>query len=126
MPLSQRRTYNIMTNIIPTKTKRKYTRRTPAGLRLATQKNDAAKQEPKEESRHDKFLRLGQARINRALVTMRLIGNLAGTNYEYNEQDVTAIKQALQAGVEATLSKFQMNKKPPAASFTFRRDVGLV
>lgn len=70
------------------------------------------------ETKHDKFLRLGQARINRVLTTLRLVGNLASYNYEFNEADIATMKQSLTVAVEATLAKFQ-TKKPPAPSFKF-------
>lgn len=67
------------------------------------------------ESKHEKFVRLGVSRINRALTTMRLIGNLASPAYDWTEEDIAAMRISLSAGLEATLNKFQP-KKPPAPS----------
>lgn len=67
------------------------------------------------ESKHEKFVRLGVSRINRALTTMRLIGNLASPAYNWTEEDIAAMRISLSAGLEATLNKFQP-KKPPARS----------
>jgi hypothetical protein len=58
-----------------------------------------------------KFERLCVARMNRALVSIRLLGNLASPNYRWDEPDVEAIQAALSAAVNDTLAKFEKRKK---------------
>jgi hypothetical protein len=63
------------------------------------------------ETSRAKFERLCVARMNRALVSIRLLGNLASPNYRWDEPDVEAIQAALSAAVNDTLAKFEKRKK---------------
>jgi hypothetical protein len=63
------------------------------------------------ETARAKFERLCVARMNRALVSIRLLGNLASPNYRWDEPDVEAIQAALSAAVNDTLAKFEKRKK---------------
>ena len=54
-----------------------------------------------------KFVELAQARVNRAIKDVRLIGNLANrSSYEYSEEDTKRIFRALQRELEAAKSRF--------------------
>lgn len=54
-----------------------------------------------------KFVELAQARVNRAIKDMRLIGNLANRNsYEYSDEDTKRIFRALQRELDAAKSRF--------------------
>ena len=54
-----------------------------------------------------KFIKLAQARVNRAIKDIRLIGNLANkSSYEYSEEDTKRIFRALQKEIEAAKSRF--------------------
>lgn len=54
-----------------------------------------------------KFIKLAEARVNRAIQDIRLIGNLSNTGaYEYDEEDVKKIFRALQRATEAAKQKF--------------------
>jgi hypothetical protein len=49
-------------------------------------------------ARREKFVSLAEARVSRAMHTIRLVGNLANkSNYEYNDEDIRKILNALQA-----------------------------
>lgn len=49
----------------------------------------------------EKFVRLANRRVNRAIKVMQLIGNLSNkSNYDYTAQDVEAIFQALRTEVQ--------------------------
>ena len=55
-----------------------------------------------EESKHEKFVRLAEARTNKIIDTLQLLGNCANTSfYEYTQDDVDQIFQA----IEIDLSK---------------------
>lgn len=60
------------------------------------------------ESKHDKFLRIAEARTNKIIDMIRLIGNCSNkSTYEYNEMDVKKIFSALEQELRSCKSKFQ-------------------
>jgi len=62
---------------------------------------------PKDESKRDKFKRIVQPRVRKALKTIRLIGNCSGTAYEYTPKDVAEIVAALQTEIEQLGSRYE-------------------
>ena len=54
------------------------------------------------------FVRLAEARVTKALKSIRVIGNLSNkANYEYSEQDIGRIINALQAEITTLKSRFK-------------------
>ena len=67
------------------------------------------------ETKAEKFVRLGQARTEKALNAIANIGGLASkTNYDYTDEQVAKIFGAL----EAEMTKLQSRFKNPAAVAT--------
>lgn len=59
------------------------------------------------ESGRDRFVRLANARVNRALKDIQLIGNLSNrSNYQYTERDVELIFRALNDELKSCRAKF--------------------
>lgn len=59
-----------------------------------------------------KFIDLAEARVNRAIKDIRLIGNLANkASYEYEDDDAKEIFRALQRELDAAKSRFSGNGK---------------
>lgn len=57
--------------------------------------------------RRERFVALAEARTDKALNAIRLLGNLANrSNYEYTEADVVQILRALESEVKAVKSRF--------------------
>lgn len=57
--------------------------------------------------KREKFIELAEARVNRAIKDLRLIGNLANkSSYEYSEEDARKIFRALQKEIEAAKGRF--------------------
>lgn len=57
--------------------------------------------------KRESFVRLAEARMNRALKDIRLIGNLSNKSaYSYTEEDVKKMFRALQREIESSRSKF--------------------
>jgi hypothetical protein len=57
--------------------------------------------------RRKKFIQLAEARVNRAIKDVRLIGNLANRSaYEYSDEDTKRIFKAIQKEIEAARSRF--------------------
>jgi len=58
-------------------------------------------------SNRDAFLRLANARVNRAIEGIRLVGNLSNrSNYAYTEEDLDAIFAALNGAVRTCRKRF--------------------
>lgn len=59
------------------------------------------------ESKHDKFVRIVEARTNKAAEMIRLIGNCANTGtYEYSEEEVKKIFTYLERELKNARNKF--------------------
>ena len=55
------------------------------------------------ESKHDKFVRLAEARTNKIIDTLQLLGNCANTSvYEYDKAEVNEIFQAIEKELQLT------------------------
>lgn len=62
---------------------------------------------PPNESKEEKFRRLAEARVNKILAMIRLLGNLSGTNiYSYNLSQVEQIFTALQLELAKAKMRF--------------------
>ena len=67
------------------------------------------------EQDRNKFTRLAEARVTRALNDIRLIGNLSDrTNYEYDDNDVARIFRALGDELSACRKRFEAAKRKRA------------
>ena len=70
-------------------------------------------------AKRDNFIRLAEARVTRAIDSLRVIGNLSNrSNYEYNEEDVKIIINTLQT--ELTALKAQFKTRPGMSAQGFR------
>lgn len=57
--------------------------------------------------KHDNFVRLAEARVNKALEALRLVGNLSNkNNYDYSLEEAREILVALQTGVNDLKTQF--------------------
>lgn len=68
--------------------------------------------------KRENFVRLAEARVERALGAIRTIGNLSNrSNYEYSDVDVKAIISALQREVRELEQKFKQKDGSQGTSF---------
>ena len=59
------------------------------------------------ESKRERFVRIAEARTNKILDMMRLLGNCASpANYEYTDEDIKKIFSALERELKNTKNKF--------------------
>ena len=66
----------------------------------------------------EKFVRLAEARVTRALKDIKLIGNLSNkSNYVYTEEDAKKIVSALKKAVDDTKARFEAKGDPDTAYF---------
>lgn len=60
------------------------------------------------ESKRDRFIRVAEARTQKILDMLRLLGNCAArSNYDYTERDVRIIFNVLEEELKITKDKFQ-------------------
>lgn len=64
-----------------------------------------------DETPRDKFERLLVSRMNRVLNAIRLLGNLASPAYDYHEQDVHQVHQAVTLQLAESLDRFKRHKR---------------
>ena len=59
------------------------------------------------ETKHERFVRLAEARTNKILATLRLLGNCSSpAAYEYSKQDVAKIFRAIEEAVSGARRRF--------------------
>lgn len=75
---------------------------------------------PRTETRREKFLRIGQGRMVNALHSIRLIGNLAGPIYDWNENDLVLMHNTLSNAVDEAFKRFAQSRQAPKIEETFR------
>ena len=62
----------------------------------------------KQESKHDCFVRIAEARTNKRLNMIRLIGNLAVyNNYEYSKEEIDQIFTVIEEALLVAKKKFE-------------------
>ena len=76
------------------------------------------------ETKEDKFKRLAEVRVNKALDKIRLIGNLASPQYAFGPEQIEKIVTALQAAVADVEEKFQKPYKEIKQNLNYRRPRG--
>lgn len=70
------------------------------------------------ESRADKFKRLAPPRVNKILHALDTLGNCAGPSYEYTEEQVAKMFDAIQNKVDSVKAGFEKKKQEPE-TFSF-------
>lgn len=74
-------------------------------------------------NKRERFVELGEARVKKATVMLRLIGNLSNqSNYDYTAEDAQLILSTLDAEVKLLRSKFQASlSRRGRAEFTLKK-----
>lgn len=84
--------------------------------------NDGSAQQPTRESKLDRFERLAARRVTETLRRLRLIGNLANrSNYEYSDEHVRQIVDALEAELRQLKLRFRHEGTPSGRAFSFKK-----
>lgn len=74
-----------------------------------------------EESKHEKFVRLAEARTNKIIDTLQLLGNCSNTSvYEYSKDDVEQIFQAIEDEVREAKKKFSKTETDKPQRFSLK------
>lgn len=62
----------------------------------------------KREEKREKFVRLAEVRVSKAMQAIRVVGNLSNrSNYDFSEDDIKKIARALNAEIEAMQARFK-------------------
>lgn len=70
------------------------------------------------ESDREKFVRLATSRVNKALESIRIVGNLSNrSNYSYTEADIERIFRALQSELKVCRQRFSTEALDEKLSF---------
>lgn len=83
-------------------------------------KDDVVVKNEGKETKREKFVRLAEARTNKILNMLQLLGNCANTNtYDYTQKDVEKIFAAIESEVKETKKKFnKMENKKRGSIYT--------
>jgi len=75
------------------------------------------------ESKHDKFVRLAEARTNKIIDTLQLLGNCSNKSvYEYDQDEVDEIFQAIEQEVKETRKKFKKSEMERTTKFKLSKN----
>ena len=75
-----------------------------------------------EESKHDKFVRLAEARTNKIIDTQQLLGNCSNTSvYEYTQDEVEETFQAIEQELREAKKKFTKVEPEIATRFSLSK-----
>jgi hypothetical protein len=73
------------------------------------------------ETKNDRFKRLAEARTERALYSIRLLGNLSNKSiYEYSDTEVRKIFKALETEIELSQEKFNRSRSKRRQGFSLK------
>lgn len=71
------------------------------------------------ETKRDKFVRLAEARTNKIIDMLQLLSNCSNSNvYDYTQQDVDKIFNAIDAAVKEAKKKFSKIESKKSTRFT--------
>lgn len=75
-----------------------------------------------EESKHEKFVRLAEARTNKIIDTLQLLGNCSNTSvYEYTQAEVEEIFQAIEQELHEAKKKYTKAEPEKSSRFTLSK-----
>ena len=93
-------------------------KKTDVGEPANVQGSHAVVSESKDREKAARFKRLAEARTNKALKAIRLIGNLTGANYQSTEEQRHAISDALKDATDEMYDKLHRTYKNETSSFS--------
>lgn len=70
------------------------------------------------ETKREKFVRIAEARTNKIISMIQLLGNCSNQNqYEYTQKDVNKIFNAIQTELDAVRKRYNMQDNQKASKF---------
>lgn len=74
---------------------------------------------PENESKNEKFIRIASPRVNSVIDKLDILSNCASANYEYTEEQVESMFQAIRDAVDNCYEQFRPKAKAEKEKFTF-------
>ena len=74
---------------------------------------------PENESKNEKFIRIASPRVNAVIDKLDILCNCASANYEYTEEQVESMFQAIRDAVDNCYEQFRPKAKAEKEKFTF-------
>lgn len=74
---------------------------------------------PENETKNEKFLRIATPRVNAIIDKLDILSNCAGSNYDYTEEQVETMFQALRDAMDACYDEFRPKVKSEKERFSF-------
>ena len=74
---------------------------------------------PENETKNEKFLRIATPRVNAIIDKLDILANCAGSNYEYTEEQVETMFQAIRDAVDSCYNEFRPKVKTEKERFSF-------
>jgi hypothetical protein len=79
---------------------------------------------PMRETKEDRFRRVAEARVNKIIKMIRLLGNCSGTNvYEYSEKQVEQIFSTLQTELDMAMQRYEGADSRKKRRFSLSEDI---
>ena len=73
------------------------------------------------ETKREKFVRIAEARTNRIIDTLQLLGNLSNTSaYEYSKKDIDQMFKAIEEAVNDAKTRFNRAEVKANRRFAFK------
>src|SRR4029079_13526915 len=83
----------------------------PGRQAMSEEAKAAQKEKLAGETKAAKFIRLGNPRVTKAIRTIKLVGNLSGSGYEYSQAQIDKITALLKGAVSETMERFNVKEK---------------
>ena len=71
------------------------------------------------ETKNEKFLRIATPRVNAIIDKLDILSNCSGSSYEYTEEQVETMFQAIRDAVDACYNEFRPKVKTEKERFSF-------
>lgn len=76
---------------------------------------------PENETRHDRFMRIGTKRMQNAIRQIQLLGNLCSPNYECDADDLSLMRDTIHHELDMALARFTPRKREGISAFSFKQ-----
>lgn len=90
---------------------KKVQRRSTRPVKAAAKARLGRKPVPENETRHERFIRLGSKRMNNVIRQIQLLGNLCSPNYDCDANDLALMRDTITRELEAAIARFSPKKR---------------
>jgi len=87
---------------------------------MAKKSNRRTRKIPEDESKAERFIRVVEPRIGKAVKAIEVIGLCGGSTYEHTAKQVTEIRGTLERAIKRALDSLESNA-PATGGFSFEK-----